>query len=128
MTRVLLGLALTAAGVTAAASSAACEQVEPKPASDAIRVEGHERLQWDQAGPSLDVVKSYRYVAVVGRQPNDLKRVTCAAKPSGDGFICSGELPPMAGGVHQVWVLAVATDDKRVLVSRWAPPLTVEKQ
>ena len=124
----VLGLALTFVGVTTAASSAACDQVEPKPASDAIRVEGHERLQWDQTGPSLDVVKGYRYVAVVGRQPHDLKRVACAARPSGDAFVCSGELPPMGVGVHQVWVLAVATDDHRVLVSRWGPPLTLEKQ
>ena len=129
MRTVLFGLMVAAAGLTLAASSAACDQAEPANSpADVIRVEGTERLQWDQAGPSLDAVKSYRYVAVVGRRPSDLKAVTCAANPAGDGFVCTSELPPMTSGVHQVWVLAVATDDTRVLVSRWAAPLIIQKQ
>ena len=126
MTRVLTGVVLA---VVVAVSSVACGQAAPATsAQGATSVEGSERLQWDQAGPSLDVVKSYRYVAVVGRRPSDLKNVACAAKPSGDGFTCTSELPQMTRGVHQVWVLAVTTDDKRVLVSRWDTPLTLDKQ
>lgn len=126
MTRVLPGIVLA---VTVAASTVACDRAETATSPQgATRVDGAERLQWDQAGPSLDVVKSYRYVAVIGRRPSDLKNVNCAAKASGDGFTCTSELPEMARGVHQLWVVAVATDDKRVLVSRWDAPLTLDKQ
>ena len=129
MRRALLSLTLALVGMTVVASSAACEQAErAKPPEGAIRVDGHERMQWDQAGPSLDAVKGYRYVAVVGRRPSDLKNVSCTAKPSGDGFVCTSELPQMTSGVHQVWVIAVATDQSRVLVSRWTSPLTLDKQ
>lgn len=140
----LAGLSIAAVALSVAASSAACQRGTPprsaaastpdpradasKPAAKAIAIDGHERLQWEQAGPSLDQVKSYRYMAVVGRRPSDLTGVTCAAKPSGGAFLCSSDLPPMTPGVHLVWVIAVARDGTRVLVSHWAPPLTLQKR
>ena len=129
MKNLLLGFSFAAVGVMVAASNAACEQADPERLPDgSIKVEGRERLEWEQAGPSLDTVNGYRYVAVVGRDAHDLKDVKCAAKPAGDGFVCRGPLPPLTPGIHQVWIIAVATDDKRVLVSRWNPPLTLVKQ
>jgi hypothetical protein len=137
----LAGLSIAVA-LSAVASIAACERGAQSRSADAatrdrrtqadapgrIVVDGHERLQWEQAGPSLEEIKRYRYMAVVGRRPSDLKNVTCAPQRSGGAFLCSSALPPMTRGVHQVWVIAVATDGKRVLVSRWEPPLTLQKR
>ena len=126
----LAGLSIAAMAWSAVASIAACERavVPEAQAEGAIVVTGEERLQWDQAGPSLEAVRSYRYMAVVGRRPSDLTKVACTAKPSGGGFLCSSELPPLASGVHQVWVIAVVRDGERVLVSRWETPLTLQKR
>ena len=125
------GASVAVLAVLLAAFTAACQRptsAQDATAAGAIAVDGSERLQWDQAGATLQEVQGYSYVAVIERRPAELKNVVCAANPSGGGFVCTSEMPALPRGVHRVWIVALLRDGNRVLVSRWTPPLTLHKR
>ncbi|HET7695329.1 MAG TPA: hypothetical protein VFK57_06440 [Vicinamibacterales bacterium] len=97
----------------------------PEPA----RLDGQERVEWDQAGKSLAEVQGFRYMAVIGQWPRDVEDVRCEARGAAGGpFVCSGKLPPIPHGVHQLRLIAVAKDGPKNLISRWSAPVLVEKR
>ncbi len=137
-------LLLAALGLIAAAEGmGACRRVESARAqgersggsrtgtgtvSDPVQLDGQERVAWDQEGPSLEKVQRFRYMAVVGQIPRDVEDVRCEAKAPKGPFVCSGRLPPIARGVHEVRLIAVAKDGPKNLISRWSAPMVVEKR
>lgn len=96
--------------------------------SDPVQLDGQERVAWDQAGLSLEEVQRFRYMAVVGQIPRDVEDVRCEAKEPKGPFLCSGRLPPIASGVHEVRLIAVAKDGPKNLISRWSAPIVVQKR
>jgi hypothetical protein len=96
--------------------------------SDPVQLDGQERVAWDQTGASLEEVQRFRYMAVVGQIPRDVEDVRCEAKEPKGPFVCSGRLPTIARGVHEVRLIAVAKDGPKNLVSRWSAPIVVQKR
>jgi hypothetical protein len=99
------------------------------PAPGAIKISGTERLQWEQRGKSLDEVKQWRYLAIVGVARTEMKDVTCAAANGPKGsFVCSGILPALDRGNHQLRLVTVDGNGGRELSSPWSRPLLVFKE
>jgi hypothetical protein len=130
----LFAIALTASGCRRMdAAHAQTESGSPatgrtgKPA-EPVALDGKERLEWDQAGKSLDEVRNMRYMAVIGQMARDVQDVRCEAKTPSGPFVCSGQLPEITHGVHQLRLIAVLKDGQKNLISRWSAPLAVEKR
>ena len=99
-----------------------------RPAPGATTVTGQERLEWDQAGPSLAEVSAYHYVAVVGFQRVDMEDVKCAARKPKEPFVCSAMLPPLQPGNQLLRVIAARREGGRDLAGPWSRPLLVFRQ
>jgi hypothetical protein len=99
------------------------------PAPGAIKVSGTERLQWEQDGKSLEQVRRWRYVAVVGLARRNMRDVTCEGPrvPKGP-FVCRGLLPALEPGNHQLRVVAIEDRAGRELASPWSRPILVFKE
>jgi hypothetical protein len=125
---------LVTLGVAAVLGMAACRrdtalaQTGDAHAPAPARLDGEERIAWDQEGKTLDEVKGFRYMAVIGQIPRDVEDVRCDAKSPQGPFTCSGKLPPIPNGIHELRLIAVAKDGPKNLISRWSKPLLVEKR
>ena len=99
------------------------------PAPGAIKVNGGERLQWEQEGASLEQVRGWRYMVSVRLARRDMKDVKCEAPKGPKGpFVCSGILPPLDQGNTQLRVVAIDEKGGRELTSAWSRPILVFKQ
>ena len=125
-------VAALALGLFAVAATAACRQGNAQARTGgpaAAHLDGQERVEWDQAGKSLEQVNAFRYMAVIGQIPRDITDVRCTAKAPDGPFVCSGKLPEqIPKGVHQLRLIAVAKDGPKNLISRWSAPILVEKR
>ena len=125
---VTLGVLTAVLGVGACRRDTALAQTGEAGHAPPVRLEGEERIAWDQEGKTLDEVKGFRYMAVIGQIPRDVEDVRCEAKSPQGPFSCSGKLPPIANGIHELRLIAVAKDGPKNLISRWSKPLLVEKR
>lgn len=110
---------------TESGSPASGRSVKP---AEPVALDGKERLEWDQAGTSLEQVRKMRYMAVIGQMARDVQDVRCEAKTPGGPFVCSGLLPEITHGVHQLRLIAILKDGDKNLTSRWSAPIAIEKR
>lgn len=109
--------------------SGAPPRPKEEPAPGAIRVRGTERVQWEQPGTSLEQVRQWRYVTVVGLARREMKGVKCDAPKGPAGpFVCSGILPALDQGNHQLRIVAIREEGGRELASPWSRPILVFKE
>lgn len=106
-----------------------------EPAPGAILIRGTERVQWEQHGEALEQVRRWRYLAVIGLARREMQGVKCDAlkdrkglKESSGTFVCSGALPALDPGNHQLRVVAVSEEGGRELTSPWSRPILVFKE
>jgi len=99
------------------------------PAPGAIRLTGNERLEWEQDGKTLEDVQRWHYVVMVGLARRDMKDVKCEPSKGPKGpFVCSGILPSLEQGNHQLRVIAIDVKNGRELASPWSRPILVFRQ
>jgi hypothetical protein len=65
------------------------------------------RLGWDQAASSIDEIRSLSFQLYVDNLQSTLSDVRCADVPTATGFACSGALPNMSAGRHQLELTTV---------------------
>lgn len=95
----------------------------------ATRVNGSERIGWDQRAPSLPVLQSYTFIANVDGLRTDLPDARCETEPGSDGqFACSAPLPRLSTGLHAFRVLTVVRREGRPVTSPASPMLLLLKQ
>jgi len=88
------------------------------------QITGNERLGWDQPGSPADVA-DIRFVVYVDGNRLQMTETSCAATAGAAGFPCSGRLPPMSPGSHQLELAAFVVDGSSVLESPRSAPLQV---
>ena len=128
---------------TSTSSSAAAEAARPPlqrrtgepprppqtPLPGAIKITGGERLQWEQEGQSLDQVRQWRYVVAIGLARREIKNAKCGVGKNPKGpFVCSGDLPELDRGNHQLRVIAIDRENGREWASPWSRPIAVFKE
>jgi glucose/arabinose dehydrogenase len=79
--------------------------------AEAIDVQGHERLAWDQRAASPDELAGLGFVAYVNSQSQSLHSVSCSSTASAAGFECTAALPTLDSGVNVIEVAAYRITD-----------------
>jgi len=71
-----------------------------------VTVRGGERIAWDQPVESPSAASAYAFILYVDGAQMPMTEVRCADVRSAGGVACSGRLPSMARGSHQLEVSA----------------------
>jgi len=69
---------------------------------------GPHTVSWDQLAPTLQVVNSYSFTAVIDGSPASRLAASCSATSTAGSFTCSAPIPTLPAGAH---TLAVITTD-----------------
>jgi glucose/arabinose dehydrogenase len=97
----------------------------PPPSSGIERINGSERIGWDQQASTTAELASFRYNIYVDGNPVEMTNVSCADVPASTGFACSARLPSMTPGRHALELSAFIEAGGRLESAR-SPTLTVD--
>ena len=79
-----------------------------------VRVNGTEKVVWDQTAKDATQLARYRYLAYVDDEaPIELVGVTCEPATGTGSFTCSGPLPKMGAGRHRLQLAAEEADNQK---------------
>ncbi len=67
-------------------------------------------MGWDQAASGLDELGTFRYAIYVDGTRSEVADVSCGTAPGPNGFPCSGRLPAMSNGAHQLELATFIVD------------------
>src|SRR5437868_7140393 len=96
-------VALVAAGAAAwgcGSSRAPTAPAVPPVETDAVTINGPERLGWSQIVSGAGDALSFKYRLRIDDRTTDLQQVTCNSDFTGVGSDCSAPLPPLTAGRH----------------------------
>ena len=93
------------------------------PGKSGERINGSERLGWNQTAADAGELATFRYAAYVDGNRTELADVRCT--PSGGAFQCSSRMPSMAPGTHTLELATFAQRDGAFAESGRSAPLTV---
>jgi glucose/arabinose dehydrogenase len=105
---VTLSVAELSAGQATPAGQPTSRPAAVIPASDseAIPVQGHERLAWDQRASSPSELATLGFVGYVNGTPRPLAAVSCSTSEGLAGFECSSALPALEPGLNVIEIAA----------------------
>ena len=68
------------------------------------KVNGTERIGWDQQAGSTEELATFRYLIYVDANATEAQEASCTTTPGPTGYACSAKLPPMSAGQHALSV------------------------
>ena len=74
----------------------------------AVTLRGGERLAWDQVATTVQAAQAMTFTLWVDGAANRLTGVSCSNVRSSNGYECSGGLPTMAPGLHNIELSAIS--------------------
>lgn len=80
----------------------------PQDPNPGTTISGGERLGWNQAAPSAAAVRSYGFALYIDGARSALGDARCSDVAGSNGYECSGALPGMAPGRHELQLTASA--------------------
>ena len=75
----------------------------------AVTIRGGERLAWDQVASTGQAVQALSFTLWVDGAATRLTGVSCSNVRSSNGYECSGGLPSMAPGLHNIELSAISS-------------------
>jgi hypothetical protein len=109
------------AAVIGACTAAGCGRGNPAPQAPStgssntpVRVNGTEKVVWDQIANDANQLSRYRYILFVDDVPVDLAGARCGTTASASGtFPCTAPLPRMQPGPHRLQLAVEETDKEK---------------
>jgi Glucose / Sorbosone dehydrogenase len=95
---------------------------DDRPGGDPVPIRGGERLGWDQPAASLEALRAHTFKLYIDGSPATLIDPRCTETLTSAGYQCSGGLPSMPAGRHDLAVTSVLNGAE----SRASAPLVVE--
>src|SRR5215510_3174463 len=71
------------------------------------QIRGGERIAWTQQAASLQQLQAMTYRLYVSGAPAALNAVQCANTAGASGYDCSGALPSMSAGLHDLELTSI---------------------
>jgi hypothetical protein len=106
---IVLSLVLAAAcGGNSVSGPSGSEGGNPSSPGQAVTIRGGERLAWDQAAATVQVLQALSFTLWVDGAATRLTAVSCSNVRSSNGYECSGGLPSMAPGLHNIELSAIS--------------------
>jgi glucose/arabinose dehydrogenase len=99
---------------------AACKPSPNTPSSGVEQINGSERIGWAQRAATYAELATFRYNIYVDGTAAEMQGVSCGNTPGDAGFACSGRLPQMSLGQHQLALTAFIDSGPRLESERSA--------
>ena len=100
----------------------ACGGGDDRPSGDPVPVRGSQRLGWDQPAASLEALLAHTFNLYVDDNLATFVDPRCTETRTSGGYQCSGGLPSLPAGIHEVVVTSVFNG----IESRRSAPLVID--